>query len=662
MAVRFGKSVLPSERRPVAWYSPPVLVQAGRELVSSVDFLRNSDRRELFDGPFDVIDFSKEPDCYGGFDFIADTGDGGNATFTVAEGAQRGVLQAIRKDSKKTDSFERPPLLVLGGDLAYPTANSHDYHYRLLEPFELARPLAPDGQPAAVWRDVVAIPQNHDWFDSTTTFCRYFVDRSLQADNSLRPTEFVGAYARQQRTYFATLLPHRWWILGLDLALKGDVDRKQFRDFCKLWAPERKGPRIEPGDNIILLYPEPYWTRKLSHGAPEGYTMRYQRLEYLLEGAAGDTRETHGAQARIRLRLCGDLHHYCRHSVSAGKYGQNEPTSTHLVTCGSGGAFMHTTHGAEVQDEKILDRSLAPDTEPKSLGLRQRVGLEDKSLGGNAADRTVFDQTRCYPGVQQSRCLALTGMIFSIIGRPNLGWPRPKKFSDFCAQIWDSNMGFALCLGFLYGFNAYANSIAFSESFWLDNFGPIRDYGFEPALFRDWLRAMFFSPFATLVNLVMIIGCMRIAWEGTWGWVRKSLSGALHVVAHAVSVCLIYYFAAKCAFEIMPADPHSLYRGLLTWVIVTVLGGVAGAMIFGAYFAIVNGFFGQLTNNASGAIAWQDYKGFLRFRFTRDELQATYLACDRVPRKWKLGAQGRVEPDGPAPQWHVEDEFTLRHK
>lgn len=650
MTFEFGRNVLPSQRRPVSWYSPRVLLQAGRELVSSVDFLRNSDRRELFTGPFDPIEFKAEDDGSFGFDFIADTGDGGNATHTVAEAALRPALQP----EGAAAPLRRPPLVVLGGDLAYPGASSLDYHYRFLEPFALAKPQVTAADPNAGWYEVLAIPQNHDWFDSTTTFCRYFVGRSH------RPTEFVGAYARQQRTYFAAKLPHRWWILGLDFALKGDIDRNQFRDICALWNPDRAGSRIEPGDNIILVYPEPYWTRDLSHGTPKGYTARYQRLEHLLEGMPNSDREAHGAQARIRLRLAGDLHHYCRHYTKTGRYAESARTSTHLVTCGSGGAFMHATHGREVQRPKIIDRSIEKNTEPASLGVRIRVGLSDKTCSSDPEKVETLGETTCYPDVKTARRLACLRLPLSILLRPNFSVPGPTTLKDVCAQLWDSNLGFALCLGLLYGFNGYVNSIAFSASYKPDGFQPIYLYNLNLGLFYDWLRAMFFSPFATLVNVVMIAGCVRNAWEGTWGWACKLLSGFAHGLIHAIAVCLIYYSAAHLAYEIFPEATAFVRRGLLTWALVTICGGIVGALIFGLYFTIVNGLFGQLTNNASGAIAVQDYKGFLRFRITDEALEAHYLACDKVSRKWKLANDRILAEDAPS-KWRVQDHFSLRH-
>src|SRR5688500_8159993 len=140
MQRRFGNQVPPSERRPVAWYAPAVLWQAGRELLRSQDFLHNLDRRESF-APLSVIDLSARPASAASpfwFDFVADVGDSGNATFTVASALLRHALQAV-DDEGRAHVLPEGELLVLGGDLAYPGAGHFDYQYRFLEPFMLAR-------------------------------------------------------------------------------------------------------------------------------------------------------------------------------------------------------------------------------------------------------------------------------------------------------------------------------------------------------------------------------------------------------------------------------------------------------------------------------------------------------------------------------------------
>ncbi|MBL8306051.1 MAG: hypothetical protein JNM33_05110 [Rubrivivax sp.] len=636
MAVRFGSDVLPDERRPVAWYSPPVLLQAARELLSSQDFQRNLDRRDNFAGELAVVDLSQAEGDFG-FDFLADTGDGGNATYTVASAATADTL-TLADGSRHA----RPPLVVLGGDLAYPTASSLDYHYRFLELFSLAAPGGAEGRPRA-WERVLAIPQNHDWFDSVTTFSRYFVGRAGKRD-------FVNADAPQTRTYFAARLPHGWWILGLDFALRGDIDRNQFEAFCRLWDRRGAGPHIAPGDNVIVVYPEPYWTKPLSADTPEGYTRRYQRLEHLLEAPPADPAdaESHGAGARLRLRLCGDLHHYACRSAEVKGDSDAVPWRTALVTCGSAGAFLHTTHGREVQGDVLLCRRPAEHTVPPTLGQRVRVGLRDGSE--DAARATRFGPPKVYPGAWRSRWFALSRLPLSLL-RPRLR--RPRSVGALAGQLWNSNLGFVLLLGLLFVANANVNALLV-ERYWPG--GP-PDAWVEHA--QRWLFAMFSSPLATLFNLGMVTGCVRLGWEGTWPRWAKLLAGVLHGMAQGFIVFAAYRWATQWVQQPAFEAWLPLAQSALKWTAVGTVGGLCGALLFGTVFALLNVLGGQLTNNASGAMAGEDHKGFLRFSLQASGLTMHMFGCDRVPRRWRAGADGVPQAEGPAPRWHLVDTLEL---
>jgi hypothetical protein len=683
----FGTNVLPSQRRPVAWYSPPVLYEAGRQVVSAEDFQRNADRREGFTNALPVIDESAAGgDASGhnandtfGVDFFADTGDGGNATFTVAQAAMAPVLNC-GNDVR----LPRGQLVVLGGDLAYPGANSHDYHYRFLEVFSLARPRDALGAPLPSWTTAAAIPQNHDWMDSASTFCRYFLGR--------KAGEFVGTRTPQDRTYFAVRLPHRWWILGLDFAHKGDLDRTQFEAFQDLWATCRPGPRIEPGDNVILVYPEPYWTRQLDDSRlPGGYTRRFQRLEHLIQAPPGE-----GAGARIRLRLAGDFHHYARHSIplaaqpstddNAGTGGRQEaaraacaalavrgPQETAVVTCGTGGAFLHGTHGPEVQQQKILDETAEPDTEPESLGRRVRLGIQsgpatrDATQAAGSASQSPTQTGRpltatvTYPTAAQSRRLALKGLPFSMFF-PRLTRPWPSSPAEWLSQLWNSNLGFCLCLGLLYGLSAYVNSIAFLSTPLLQGAtgDAVRAVSLEPTVFnlQMWIRATVFSPFAVLVNVIMIGGCVRTAWDSPSHGLFKSLSGIAHGLIHGLAVFALYSLVSPWVHGFGDATPNSTSAAVATWAVVGACGTVVGGVIFGLYFAVANGLFGQLTNNAFGALAIEDFKGFLRMSVSTTGLTVRYVACDTVPKRWRIDERGVQVSVTPA-VWRVVDKFTI---
>lgn len=387
MKERFGLDVAPHERPPVAWYELGGLWRVAREQLWSLNLLRNLDRREAFSGPFEAVDLTHEADADGEFwfDFVADTGDGSSATTAVAQGLLAPRLQPrwpeALADAERAHAAGLPTgrLLVLGGDLAYPGASPEHYQARLVEPFELARPAAAlDPQ-----RLVVAIPQNHDWMDSLSTFCRYFVNGPRAG--------LLQARAPQRRSYFALTLPHGWTLLGLDFALSGDIDRAQFEAFQGLL---RDGV-IRPGSPVLLLYPEPYWTRPLGDRSEPGYPRRYQRLEALLM--------KHGCQ--IQLRLAGDLHHYVRETLPRQALGHD----CELVTCGSGGAFGHPTHAREVQQDKVLLHGIDPLAAQDDLRERVFVGRPPGASRGRRREpaaglRHVFSGGRvCWPDAAVSR-------------------------------------------------------------------------------------------------------------------------------------------------------------------------------------------------------------------------------------------------------------------
>ncbi|VAI36061.1 unnamed protein product [Triticum turgidum subsp. durum] len=174
------------------------------------------------------------------FDFIADTGDGGNSTYAIARLLAQPSLVVKSDDSRLI--LPRGELLLIGGDLAYPNPCSFTYERRFFCPFEYA--LQP---PAWYTPDHIAlekpelplgvselrqysgpqcfmIPGNHDWFDGLNTFMRYVCHKSWLG----------GWFLPQKRSYFALKLPNGWWVFGLDQALHGDIDVYQFKFFAEL--------------------------------------------------------------------------------------------------------------------------------------------------------------------------------------------------------------------------------------------------------------------------------------------------------------------------------------------------------------------------------------------------------------------------------------------
>jgi hypothetical protein len=402
---RFGRTVKPNERWPVSWYHPLVLLQAALDLLSSLNQFRNRDEREGFALPLSVIDRSQGGADDFWFDFIADTGDGGNATYSVATAA---MSESVT--SQNHELLLRGELLLLGGDLAYPSASALEYRYRFVEMFEAALPEEVTAQTLVRGKPftLAALPQNHDWMDSASTFGRYFI-------RNKSPRQLLGAEIPQHQSYFCVRLPHGWWALGLDFAMTGDIDRDQFEQFAKL-LDNAAGQGIGSADRVILIYPEPIWTTPLNAGIYPGGARRYQSLEGLLG-------------ARIALRLAGDLHHYMRWTSASD--GQ-------LVTCGTGGAFTHPTHTRLTRQPVLLQAIANNDSIPASSGQRIQIGTDDGQLQGA---RRAFEKVKGseYPPVSTSRKLALGNLTALFAGGETFG---------------QGNRWFALLLGVLYGLTA----------------------------------------------------------------------------------------------------------------------------------------------------------------------------------------------------------------
>jgi hypothetical protein len=581
---QFGRNVKPHDRHAVCWYHPGVLLLAARDVISSLNQFRNQDERESFTQPLTVIDRSQHSDDDFWFDFIADTGDGGNATYAVA----RTALADSVPDGLQPPLM-RGELLLLGGDLAYPSASSLAYRYRFTEMFEAALPAAEPG-PALVRGKplcLASIPQNHDWMDCASTFGRYF----LRNKNS---RQFLGAEIPQKQSYFCVRLPQSWWVLGLDFAMTGDIDRDQFEQFASLVSDqglkttvngEEITYRIQPEDRVVIVYPEPIWTTPLAAGVHPGGAKRYQLLEGLL-------------QSRIALRLSGDLHHYMR--WTSAQDGQ-------LVTCGTGGAFTHPTH-TRVTTSPIVSRCVANTSAiPASTAQILQVGIDD---GASPEGVRRFEKVKNseFPSISSSRRMAL-GNITALLS---------------AGGTWsDGNRWFALVLGGLYLVSAVLSLFAFGG----------------------------------LLSGLMLAGlCLSMGWESLgeaspkwppwWGWCFTLSTSLAHALCHLVAV-----WGLAWGLHTLGVLNEVSLTGMLVWcVAMLVAGSLVGALIFGAYLVSMS-WGGWLTNNGYSALALQDFKGFLRFKISPDgQLHGYFIALDHVPKAWTLSKS-------PLPVWEPSDQL-----
>ncbi|HEY6511211.1 MAG TPA: hypothetical protein VI032_04495 [Burkholderiaceae bacterium] len=655
-AARFGDDVAPHQRPAVAWYQPDVLFSAARNMLSSTDLLRNRDLRESYELPLTVIDCS-EPEANGDFwfDFIADTGDGGNGTYAVASTALGESVAGLPVDGQPGARLPRGELLLLGGDLAYPAASSEEYRYRFIEMFEAARHDAGARTSQVRGRPftLAALAQNHDWMDSAATFNRYFVRNKGSA-------LFLGARIPQKQSYFCVKLPRGWWVLGFDFALTREVDRDQYDQFERLLSPDglevsdggqKKVHRIGPDDRVILVYPEPYWTRPIGDGARPNWPKRYQRLERLLRG-------------RIALRLAGDLHHYMRWTPPHSSLHDGM-----LVTCGTGGAFTHPTH-TKMTSRPVRLRELDTKHEiaPQMGGEALVVGLDDRhEKSGDVTFRRV--EASVYPDAAESR-RRVWGNLLALF-KKNKG-------------SWGGNWWFTVFMGLLYWFNAYLNLLPFADTFVADGFQPMGKFTADDywPVFVLWLKSMVFSPLGFAVNLVMIGACLMMGREvaievpstdsRVWRLVVTLGFGLAHAFVHVIAVYSLVFWLQQAIGELRwIGDPSAgpwaaIGHAVAVGASVFIYGSLLGALIFACYLTLMSRF-GYLTNNGYSALGIEDFKGFLRFRIAADAtLHAHFVAIDQVPRQWKAtpGGAPKWQPDGEAPDsgaivTRVHDHFTL---
>jgi len=318
------KSLAPAElgfrrRKPVRWLGPVLLAATGARVALAEQFGAYLDKREL-QYPFAKVlnDHSQGDDFW--FDFVADTGDGFNATYTVAYMLAQAELNV---DGAR---LPRGQALVMGGDQVYPTASGVGYEEKFRGPFRAALPTLPEGEPEPT---LYALPGNHDWYDGLTAFLRVFARRE--------GTNIGGWQTAQTRSYFALKLPHRWWLFAIDAQEGAYLDDPQLEYFREM------AQQVQPGDRVILCTPTPAWVEAVEK------TSRYDTTDYFVRKIIAPT------GAEVSLMLSGDLHHYSRYADASGRQ---------LVTFGGGGAYLYATHELPkkitVPPKETIVRSASP--------------------------------------------------------------------------------------------------------------------------------------------------------------------------------------------------------------------------------------------------------------------------------------------------------------
>ena len=472
---------------PTSWLDPIDITRTGVLTVLAGLFGSFADKREtlaaLYPTAANALVFDHTKDEHGvdknevWFDYICDTGDGWNPTYSIA--------CLVGEDSLTVEGapipLPRGEFTVLGGDQVYPVASAETYRHRMEGPYYAARFKSIDKDERT---PVYALPGNHDWYDGLTAFIRLFCQKD----------RWVGQWkARQTRSYFAIQLPHRWWVWGLDVQLESDLDVPQV-DYFKSVAKNL----LKAGDRVIIVSPEPTWIEAGRTGG-EADSQSHKNMMYL-------EHLIHGKEAKIPVKIAGDLHHYARY--------QGEDGTGQLITCGGGGAFLHGTYGL-----------------PDALDLQ--VDLYK-------TDRKKFKQKCAVPTEDESKAL------------------RPSVICKLLPQ----NPRFALAVGGIYWLYSWflqsaseaLNTLPWTAPTFLDYLRGGSCTGDAcPGLFRAWWEIFVRSPGLFFFTLLIVIGCgvfafvTRRAGSPTWKQVGLGVLGLLHGAAHiAIALVLMYLIAQVC--------------------------------------------------------------------------------------------------------------------
>ncbi|HXF03808.1 MAG TPA: calcineurin [Blastocatellia bacterium] len=372
----------------VNWYDPIPLIKTGIQVATSLLLGSRVDYRviESLVAPQEVFDYSHLSELW--IDYVADLGDGWNPTYTVACLLARERLP-LRGSQGEEYETRRGDILIMGGDEVYPEASRENYQERLVAPYQAAFPEPQTHDQSSP--HLYAIPGNHDWYDGLVSFTRLFCQRYPRR-------RWSGWRTFQTRSYFALKLPHRWWLLGVDIQLEADIDTPQLEYF------QNVARQMKSGDRVILCTPKPDWIYANIYDPRLENNLAY--LERKLIAQQG---------ARVVLKLTGDIHHYRRHESDDGQI--------HLIIAGGGGAFLHPTHGENVDEIEYW-----------SDGKKRRFRLKAE-----------------FPSRNVSRCLSLRNLFFLV---PNpwfgimpgilytaLNWSMPHRlyeFTNLIGAVWSA--------------------------------------------------------------------------------------------------------------------------------------------------------------------------------------------------------------------------------
>lgn len=344
--------------RPVAWLLGRQLIASLKYILLFMAFKGKLDARDWMETEVfpssDSSHFSNREDGHSTdeafwFDYIADSGDGQRAMYSVAFlclsdlainseteiGQEVGFVEnSDQAILAKQILLPRGAFLFIGGDTSYHIADYATLANRVQNPFWWAFNDL-NGSVANKRRHLLfGIPGNHDYYDSLDGFNRQF-RRPSTGDKVVAgerpPLLMLPTFEREQSaSYVALRLPHGWWFWGLDTE-QGEIDFRQLEFFKKLHEENQPA-------KLIVATPEPTIVFGKPAEEKENQSKTFKAIG--LERPFLRTPEPL-PKNKCRLDLSGDVHHYARYFGPSP--GSDKPENYASVMAGGGGAFFHPT-------------------------------------------------------------------------------------------------------------------------------------------------------------------------------------------------------------------------------------------------------------------------------------------------------------------------------
>lgn len=441
-------------KKPVSWLLGPQLIASLKTTLLYVAFKNKLDSRDWMEAEVCTFDIEHRlnADCSEEeywFDYLADTGDGQKATYSIAylclsklwvphPVTPRSSVHFDRKGiSGDARLLPRGEFLFIGGDTSYHMADYTTLAERFQAPFCWAATDHGIKAEDPGRRPMLGVPANHDYYDLIDGFNRQIrkpISEEGEKDRfGLHPQLSIPGFKRvQEASYTAIRLPFGWWLWGLDNEV-GKLDIRQqafFRNMCG----------GKPPDKLIVATPEP--TTALGKTADPTGRLAQTFKDAGLECPFLLLPDEELPENKCRLDLSGDTHHYARYWGPASNHDSGighsikAPSAENYasVVSGLGGAFLHPSH---VNVGKVKQRVLYPSPEESRRVISGRLfNVLNLIRGGYVAALGAFMAVVVFFGstAPRSSKAVIDMLLYKVLGVA--AYPETSLASWFPALEW----------------------------------------------------------------------------------------------------------------------------------------------------------------------------------------------------------------------------------